>query len=402
MSGVAKDDTNTDPSTPDTAAPGDAEAAHVETPSVPAQDFVDDVRPHRRAAPHLRVVSDTDTGFAEPADGPHQRIGAVMKAARENLGFSLDQVSKETRVHLSHLRAIEEMTPNLLGAPVYAKGYIKAYARFLGMDETTTLERYLSECAILKDPEKQDIAAPATSKTSRLPVAVPVLGILVVGLVGAAVAFFLMNGSGEKKEKAAAAVASAAAHPDQVAATAPPVVQQLQIVAVKRALLEVRSAKGDKYVRRYFSPGERYNVRNGAGWTVTADDGSAFEWQLNGQSLGLLSNDAAPVYAQSADIAAKRTPVGAPAVVEGATDTVTPAAAVTPAPAASSSAPSATAAATAPAASSTAAPAKPRPPKPKTEPATQAPPPAQAAATPAPAPAQTPPKDPALAAYPDQ
>src|SRR5262245_25442295 len=138
MSGVAKDDTNTTPTPPETPASGEAEAGAVEANASP-QEFVDGVR-SRRNAPHLRVVSDSETGFVEPAgEGPHQRIGAVMRAAREKLGFSLDEVSKETRVHLSHLRAIEEMTPNLLGAPVYAKGYIKAYARFLGMDETTTL-----------------------------------------------------------------------------------------------------------------------------------------------------------------------------------------------------------------------------------------------------------------------
>jgi len=31
-----------------------------------------------------------------------------IRAARENTGFTLEQVSRETRVHISHLRAIEE------------------------------------------------------------------------------------------------------------------------------------------------------------------------------------------------------------------------------------------------------------------------------------------------------
>ena len=88
------------------------------------------------------MADNEDVAFAqEPVlpliDQPNMRIGAVIKATRENLGYSLDQVSKEIRVHLSHLRAIEDMTPNLLGAPVYAKGYIRAYARHLGLDEQT-------------------------------------------------------------------------------------------------------------------------------------------------------------------------------------------------------------------------------------------------------------------------
>ena len=89
-------------------------------------------------------MTDNEDEFVAPAtasDTPHQRIGSIIRAARENSGYSLEQVSKETRVHLSHLRAIEDMTPNLLGAPVYAKDYIKSYARFLGMDEQITLDR---------------------------------------------------------------------------------------------------------------------------------------------------------------------------------------------------------------------------------------------------------------------
>src|SRR5262245_22582504 len=110
MSGVAKDDTNpTQPTDETVPAAGAAEAGSSETQSSEA-----DART-RRNAPHLRVVTDNDSEFAAaPVDGPHLRIGAVMRAARENGGYSLDQVSKETRVHLSHLRAIEDMTPNLL------------------------------------------------------------------------------------------------------------------------------------------------------------------------------------------------------------------------------------------------------------------------------------------------
>src|SRR5690242_14511288 len=111
MSGVAKDDTNpTQPTAETVPAAGAADAASSENQASEAE-----ARNARRNAPHLRVVSDNEAEFAPASvDAPHLRIGAVMRAARENGGYSLDQVSKETRVHLSHLRAIEDMTPNLL------------------------------------------------------------------------------------------------------------------------------------------------------------------------------------------------------------------------------------------------------------------------------------------------
>lgn len=387
MSGVAKDDTTSTQPTEDTVpAVGAAEADDASTVSKEEAE----TRAARRAAPHLRVVTDNDPDFIAPpapvVDVPHQRIGVIIRAARENAGYTLDQVSKETKVHLSHLRAIEEMTPNLLGAPVYAKGYIKSYARFLGMDEQNTLDRYLSECAILKDPEKQDIAPPASSKSRKLPVAVPMLGILIVALVAGAGVFFLANGD---KQTTVAGDPSATADPSVAAAGAitNPVNQSMRIVALRPGSVEVRSAKGDKYVHRDFVTGESYPVRVGVGWTVSVSDGSAFEWRLGDQSLGLLQPEGGQVYTQSVDLAAQRTPI----VTEVPVD---------PSIAAEAAPPSATGV-TPPATGANPTPAKPRTPKPQ---ASTTPPPRELPTAQNPAPAQpaTPAQDPALAAYPDQ
>jgi cytoskeleton protein RodZ len=385
MSGVAKDDTNPTVPTDDTvSAVAAAEADHAEAQAPGAATVSPSVKDEgegkpRRAATHLRVVTDNDPEFVAPVEGPPQRIGEVIRTARENAGYTLEHVSRETRVHLSHLRAIEDMTPGLLGAPVYAKGYIRSYARYLGLNEQDTLDRFLRECAaILKDPEKPEIAPPATSKARKLPLAVPVLGLLVVGLAvaGAVVVF----ATGDNTPAPAATVSPGAGAP--AVAAVEPVSPQLRIVALKRGMLEVRSAKGDKYVHRPYNAGEFFIVRVGEGFTVSADDGTAFEWRLGDQSLGLLQPEGGPVYTQSADLAAQRQPIAPPAppVVE-----VDPSiSAVTgPIPASTGAAP---------------APPKPRPtPKPPAQqPAT---PPA---ATTAPAEPVAPPHDPALDAYPDQ
>lgn len=389
MSGVAKDDTNPTKPTDETAAAPETSAA--DTPVIAKDDAETESRAARRSAPHLRVVTDADTDFTAeaPIDGPQQRIGAIIRAARENAGYSLEQVSRDTRVHLSHLRAIEEMTPNLLGAPVYAKGYIKSYARFLGMDEQNTLDRYLAECAILKDPEKQDIAQPASSKARKLPVAVPMLGFLIVGLVGAAAVFFL--NSGEKQPTTAGTTTTPNATAAAATDTANPVGQRLRIVALRPGSVEVRSAKGDKYVHRDFVAGESYPVRVGAGWTVSVNDGTAFEWRLGDASLGLVQAEGGQVYSQSVDMAAQRAPINVPVDPSIAAEAApTPPAAGAPATAGANPAPGATA-----------TPPKPRAPRPA-QATTPAPRELPAAQNPAPAQPQTPATDPALAAYPDQ
>jgi transcriptional regulator with XRE-family HTH domain len=397
MSGVAKDDTNPSKPTDETAAAPETSAADTPAVSAPPVSVAvpahDDAEPRaRRSAPHLRVVTDADADFAAeaPLDGPQQRIGAIIRAARENAGYSLEQVSRDTRVHLSHLRAIEEMTPNLLGAPVYAKGYIKSYARFLGMDEQNTLDRYLAECAILKDPEKQDMAQPASSKARKLPVAVPMLGFLIVGLVGAAAVVFLNNG--EKQPTSAGTTTNTSTATTAAVDPANAVGQRLRIVALRPGSVEVRSAKGDKYVHRDFVAGESYPVRVGAGWTVSVNDGTAFEWRLGDASLGLVQAEGGQVYSQSVDTAAQRAPTAIPVDPSIAAEAA-PTPPVTGAPTTAGATPAPGAAATPP---------KPRAPRPAQT--TPAPRELPAAQNPAPAPAQpqTPATDPALAAYPDQ
>ena len=386
MSGVAKDDTNpnspADDTVPVTSEADAGQAAAEVTTSVQSKD--DEPRA-RRGAPHLRVVSDNEIEFAAQAASAHTRIGDAIRAARENSGFTFEQVSRETRVHLSHLRAIEEMTPGLLGAPVYAKGYIKSYARFLGMDEQTTLDRYLSECAaILKDPEKLETAPSASSNARKLPVAVPMLGILMVALVGGGAIMFF--NSGDKTPAVISETSTAAAG---VGPIAQPVAPQLRIVALKRSMLEVRSAKGDKYVHRYYNPGEFFVVRVGAGFTVSAEDGTAFEWRLGDQSLGLLQETGGPVFSANVDQAAQRPPiVTAPPLIA-------PIASDTDANALTTPGQPATGASPAP------APAKPRL-RPATPPATSSATPSAPPAASPPPPAQPPVRDPALDAYPDQ
>jgi len=392
MSGVAKDDTNpslpTDKTADAAGAPDTGSAEPISATILPPRDVAvrDDAEGKpRRTAAHLRVVTDNAADFAASADGPPQRIGEVIRTARENAGYTLEHVSRETRVHLSHLRAIEDMTPGLLGAPVYAKGYIRSYARYLGLNEQDTLDRFLRECAaILKDPEKPEIAPPATSKARKLPVAVPVLGLLVVGLIAGAAVMVLANGD---KPAPVATPASGVGAPVPATAAVTPISPQLRIVALKRGMLEVRSAKGDKYVHRNYNPGEFFIVRVGEGFTVSADDGTAFEWRLGDQSLGLLQAEGGPVYTQSADLAAQRQPILPPAPPVEVVETDPSITAVT---------------GDMPPAAGT-APAAPRPRTTPRPPAQQPATPPAASTTPASQPEAPPaPRDPALDAYPDQ
>jgi len=60
-------------------------------------------------------------------------VGRALKAAREQLGLSLGDVARETRIGERHLEALEEGRFDGFAAPVYALGFARNYARIVGL-----------------------------------------------------------------------------------------------------------------------------------------------------------------------------------------------------------------------------------------------------------------------------
>lgn len=61
-------------------------------------------------------------------------IGSQLRAAREAQGLTLEQVFKATRIKQSFLEAIEANQFQALPGPVQARGFLRSYANFLGLD----------------------------------------------------------------------------------------------------------------------------------------------------------------------------------------------------------------------------------------------------------------------------
>ncbi|MGI6452028.1 MAG: helix-turn-helix domain-containing protein [Syntrophomonadaceae bacterium] len=62
-------------------------------------------------------------------------LGELLKHEREKQGFSLEAVEEETKIRKFYLQAIERGDWASLPPKVYATGFVKRYARFLGLDE---------------------------------------------------------------------------------------------------------------------------------------------------------------------------------------------------------------------------------------------------------------------------
>ena len=63
-----------------------------------------------------------------------QELGRKLYEERMRQGLSLEHIQDETKISLNFLKALEDGDVDQLPHPVYAKGFMQNYARFLGLD----------------------------------------------------------------------------------------------------------------------------------------------------------------------------------------------------------------------------------------------------------------------------
>jgi cytoskeleton protein RodZ len=63
-----------------------------------------------------------------------EEMGALLRHERERQGISLEKAATEIKISKKYLIALEEGHTKDLPHPVYAKGFVKNYARLLGLD----------------------------------------------------------------------------------------------------------------------------------------------------------------------------------------------------------------------------------------------------------------------------
>ncbi|SFJ24569.1 helix-turn-helix domain-containing protein [Thermoflavimicrobium dichotomicum] len=71
-------------------------------------------------------------------------VGQQLKQARKQLGYSLEEMERRTKIHISYLRALESDHFESLSNPVYVRAYIRAYAKELGLPAQPLIDQYES------------------------------------------------------------------------------------------------------------------------------------------------------------------------------------------------------------------------------------------------------------------
>lgn len=69
--------------------------------------------------------------------------GALLRKVRERRGISLRDIAQTTKVSLTYLQFIEEENFQELPVPAYLRGFLKAYAKCVGLDPDRVSHEYI-------------------------------------------------------------------------------------------------------------------------------------------------------------------------------------------------------------------------------------------------------------------
>ncbi|MBI5189733.1 MAG: DUF4115 domain-containing protein [Nitrospirae bacterium] len=119
-----------------------------------------------------------------------------LKSARDKKGLSLRDISNRTRISYTFLEAIEEENFSVIPGEVFVTGFLRTYARELGLDEKEAVAIYKKLNAQSQEAVEQQGAAPAAALaaggSASSPTKVSLVHVIIAGLVLGAVLIAVM------------------------------------------------------------------------------------------------------------------------------------------------------------------------------------------------------------------
>ena len=73
------------------------------------------------------------------------RLGDLMRGERATLGKSLLDVQRDLKIKASYIAAIENADVTAFETQGFVAGYVRSYARYLGMEPDATFARFCRE-----------------------------------------------------------------------------------------------------------------------------------------------------------------------------------------------------------------------------------------------------------------
>src|SRR5476649_1383046 len=111
---------------------------------------------------HLREISGD-------SDHPLETVGQNLRAARLRRGDEIASVSRALKIRKDHLDALENDRLEDLPGKTYAIGFVRSYARHLGLDSAQFVERFKQDISGRAEEQEREPAPIHQDDGRRLP-----------------------------------------------------------------------------------------------------------------------------------------------------------------------------------------------------------------------------------------
>ncbi|MFH1624178.1 MAG: RodZ domain-containing protein [Pseudomonadota bacterium] len=96
-----------------------------------------------------------------------ESFGEYLKRERVSRGISLEEISATTRVRKIFLEALERDDLGKLPAQVFVKGFLQAYAKYVGLDQEEVVARYRNYVNSVKKGKESELPLPEKALLSK-------------------------------------------------------------------------------------------------------------------------------------------------------------------------------------------------------------------------------------------
>lgn len=222
---------------------------------------------------------------------PTDHFGTRLRVRRESLGLSVSDVSAMTNIGDDFLRAIEALDEAALPAIGYTLGFVRTYAKALGLDGDLAVKEYKADTEMTALPLR-DAPHVVLTRQLRLP----------RGFVSAlsVVSVFVMIGAwyGTQSEAIATPIPMVDISAQYTAAEPEAPLMQEGLFTLRTtspSWIEIRDVQGTVEVSRIFVRGETWQGATAAGYSVSVRDAGAVELYDGEALMGRLGAAGEPV-----------------------------------------------------------------------------------------------------------
>ena len=232
-------------------------------------------------------------------------IGADLRHAREQRGWSLEQLSSRTRIAVSKLAAIEANSFDCLPDGFYRRAFLRAYAREVGLDTERVVDAYREQVADSHEPATAEVASARRHPTlrQRLDLLSPGIQVVLLAIFGIAAAISLTYVTGRQAPSSIASSTQTAVVQDKprdgeqpavgTGGTAATITSTATEAVIGQVPLQVdvqaespcwlgATADGERVVYRILNKGERVTLQAHDQLVLRIGDAGAFRFTING------------------------------------------------------------------------------------------------------------------------